>query len=63
MPFSQQVKEQIFKDARGKCDKCGKTLTSQNRRAHHIHHEASGGHNGASNGRALCITCHNSLHK
>jgi len=62
MPFSQDVKKQIFRNAGHKCDKCGKRLTPNNRHAHHKHHEASGGSNTVSNGRALCITCHKSLH-
>ena len=70
MPFSAKIREQIFKNAGGKCEKCHKQIVLGNHKegergawdAHHKNHVASGGSDTASNGRALCLNCHKSIH-
>jgi len=70
MAFSAAVREQIFNNANGKCEKCDKQIVLGNHtrgergawQAHHKNHVASGGTNTASNGRALCLDCHSGLH-
>lgn len=66
MGFPDSVKLQIFNNAKGKCEDCGKTLVFQNHKegergaweAHHKISLASGGKDIASNGEALCLACH-----
>ena len=70
MAFSEATKKQIFYNAGRKCEKCGKQIVFENRtkgergawNAHHRNHAASGGAYTASNGRALCVDCHVSIH-
>lgn len=66
MAFSESTRLQIFKNARGKCEKCGKQLVYENHfhgqrgawQAHHRTSVAAGGDDTASNGKALCLDCH-----
>lgn len=66
MAFSESTKKQIFANANGKCEKCGKQLVYENHtrgergawQAHHRVSVASGGNDTASNGKALCLDCH-----
>jgi len=66
MAFSEATRTQIFNNAGGKCESCGKQLVLENHKegergawdAHHKHHVASGGSDTASNGQALCLACH-----
>ena len=66
MAFSEATRLQIFKNANGKCEKCGKQLVYANHRhgergawqAHHKTSVAAGGNDTASNGKALCLDCH-----
>jgi len=66
MGFSSETRQKIFDNAGGRCEKCGKLLSRNNylpgeRGAWHAHHKtsvASGGTDAASNGKALCLDCH-----
>ena len=66
MPFSETVVKQAWQDAGEKCEGCKKALrwSSQGTdsvwgwEAHHIHSVSSGGHDGLSNCKILCISCH-----
>lgn len=67
MSFSEIVIAQAWRAARGKCEKCGTALRWGSRgvkdsawgwEAHHIHSVSSGGHDGLSNCKILCIKCH-----
>ena len=70
MAFSKRKEKKIFDNAGGKCEKCGKQIVFENRtkgergawNAHHKNHVSSGGSDTASNGKALCIDCHFSIH-
>ena len=66
MSFTKETKNKIFDNAKGHCQKCDKQIVRNNhtegqRGAWHAHHStsvASGGGNNASNGKALCVSCH-----
>lgn len=66
MAFSQSDKDEIFKHAHGKCERCGKLLCHDNHNegergaweAHHKTSIAAGGRDVPSNGEALCLACH-----
>jgi len=66
MAFSAATREQIFKNANGKCEKCAKQIVLGNHtrgergawQAHHRTSVKSGGGDTASNGKALCLDCH-----
>ena len=66
MAFSEATRLQIFKNANGKCEKCGKQLVYANHihgergawQAHHKTSVAAGGNDTVSNGKALCLDCH-----
>ncbi|MGL4981487.1 MAG: HNH endonuclease [Treponemataceae bacterium] len=66
MSFTEKDREEIFKNAKGKCESCGKQLIESNHteggkgawEAHHKTSKASGGSDCPSNGKALCLDCH-----
>lgn len=66
MAFSESVRLEIFKQANGHCEKCGKQLVYDNHlpgekgawQAHHKVSQRSGGKDVPSNGMALCLDCH-----
>ena len=67
MPFSDEVVEAAWKNADGKCERCGKSLSKGNRgeegargawEAHHKTSVAAGGGNTVSNSEILCLDCH-----
>ena len=66
MAFSTKAKQEIFDNAHGKCERCGKKLVFDNhnegeRGAWEAHHRVavhSGGSDLPSNGEALCLDCH-----
>lgn len=66
MAFSKSDKDEIFKHAHGKCERCGKLLCRDNhnegeRGAWEAHHKTSlkaGGEDIPSNGEAVCLACH-----
>ena len=66
MAFSDKVKREIFDNAKGKCERCGKQLVFDNhnegeRGAWEAHHRTAvhkGGNDTPSNGEALCLDCH-----
>lgn len=66
MAFSEKTRHEIFKNARGRCERCGKQLVFENHvegqrgawEAHHRTSVAAGGTNVPSNGEALCLECH-----
>lgn len=67
MAFSQDVKEQAYRRAGGKCE-CRRTVCGHSGRCNkslaggwHAHHklsQAAGGSDGLENCEALCIPCH-----
>ena len=66
MAFSEATKKKIFDNAGGVCEKCGKQLVYENHcpgergawQAHHRVSVAAGGSDLPSNGKALCLKCH-----
>lgn len=62
MAFSSTVRQQIYNNANGKCEKCGTSLSGKEWEAHHKRHVSSGGSNTASNGMALCKPCHGTMY-
>ena len=66
MAFSEVTRREIFQNAHGRCESCGKQLVYSNhsegeRGAWEAHHKVSvksGGNDCASNGKALCLECH-----
>jgi 5-methylcytosine-specific restriction endonuclease McrA len=62
MAFSEETKRQALKNARGKCEKCGRDVTMSTCHAHHKNHAASGGPDVVSNCRILCVRCHKEIH-
>ena len=62
MAFSAAVRQQIYTNAGGKCEKCGTSLAGKDWEAHHKVRVSSGGSDTASNGRALCKPCHGKMY-
>jgi hypothetical protein len=66
MAFSEESRQKIFNNAKGKCERCGKALVYENHKegergaweAHHKTSVQSGGSDYPSNGEALCLECH-----
>ena len=67
MAFSEQVKDEAYIRADGKCE-CTRKVCGHNRRcnsslvkgwhAHHITSQAAGGEDTLANCEALCVSCH-----
>lgn len=53
-PFPDSVRQKIYQNAGGKCERCGKKLGNN----WEAHHRNSNGASVASNGEALCPECH-----
>lgn len=58
MSFPRSVKEEAFKRAGGKCEKCGKKVEMETCEAHHKTSVRAGGKDVLSNCQILCIECH-----
>lgn len=72
MAFTQEVRQQAYRRAGGKCEctmkhckhhagRCSTALGSS-WEAHHAHSQAAGGHDGLSNCVAMCKACHQNTH-
>lgn len=70
MAFSDETVLQAWRRAMGRCESCGKILNfnlrgvdaPQGWEAHHIHSVAANGHDGLSNCKILCQSCHKKTH-
>lgn len=70
MSFSAQVINKAWKRSKGKCENCGKKLSSGSRgketpmgwEAHHITPVLKGGEDTLSNCKILCQECHKNTH-
>jgi 5-methylcytosine-specific restriction endonuclease McrA len=58
MAFSDETRDEIFRRAKGRCERCDARLTQGNWHAHHRTSQDAGGSDAPSNGEALCIPCH-----
>lgn len=67
MAFSQQTKDEAYRRANGKCERCGKSCRRISRNLgynypdsefHHKTSVAAGGSDGSSNCEHLCVSCH-----
>jgi len=53
-----KIREQVYKRAEGKCQKCGKQLSWESAEMDEIKSKGSGGEVSVENGQLLCHDCH-----
>ena len=62
-----EIREQVWRDASGRCDKCGKSVMLlagywASMHLHHVQTRGAGGSWERSNLRCLCLGCHMDIH-
>ncbi|MCK4743627.1 MAG: HNH endonuclease [Sulfuriflexus sp.] len=61
--LSKKKKGSLLNDRGGKCEGCGKKISVDEARGHHIKRHADGGRTNSKNTAILCDPCHKNIHK
>ena len=58
MAFPDSVKSKAYTNAKGKCERCGKSTGMASGEFHHKVSVDAGGSDGLANCEFLCLSCH-----